>query len=145
MYLKKYGNYYSNLSDTIFIPQRISKFRCFLTQRPGLRSKIVSYLIFIITLFFATLSISTISYAWGDPEIVTKINSAFESIEDWILKISTPAAAVAVGTGVFMRKFSFGDEEKIRTGKKLLKGSLFSYAFILAIDLILSAIKSLIG
>lgn len=35
MYLKKYGNYYSNLSDTIFIPQRISKFRCFLTQRPG--------------------------------------------------------------------------------------------------------------
>lgn len=110
-----------------------------------MRSKIVSYLFFIITLFFATLSISTISYAWGDPEIVTKINSAFESIEDWILKISTPAAAVAVGTGVFMRKFSFGDEEKIRTGKKLIKGSLFSYGFILAIDLILSAIKSLIG
>ena len=69
----------------------------------------------------------------------------FESIEKWILKISTPAAAVAVGTGVFMKKFSFGDEEKIRTGKKLVKGSLFSYAFILAIDLILSAIKSLIG
>ena len=145
MYLKKYGNFYSNLSDTIFIPQRISKFRCFLTQRPGLRSKIVSYLFFIITLFFSTLSISTISYAWGDPEIVTKINSAFESIEDWILKFSSPAAAVAVGTGVFMRKFSFGDEEKIRTGKKLIKGSLFSYGFILAIDLILSAIKSLIG
>ena len=55
------------------------------------------------------------------------------------------AAAVAVGTGVFMKKFSFGDEEKIRTGKKLIKGSLFSYGFILAIDLILSAIKSLIG
>ena len=56
-----------------------------------------------------------------------------------------PAAAVAVGSGVFMKKFSFGDEEKIRTGKKLIKGSLFSYAFILAIDLILSAIKSLVG
>ena len=69
----------------------------------------------------------------------------FESIKEWILKISTPAAAVAVGTGAFMKKFSFGDEEKIRTGKKLIKGSLFSYAFILAIDLILSAIKSLIS
>lgn len=85
------------------------------------------------------------SFSWGDPQIVTKINSAFESIESWILKISTPAAAVAVGTGVFMRKFSFGDEEKIRTGKRIIKGSLFSYAFILAIDLILSAIKSLIS
>ncbi len=88
---------------------------------------------------------SSFSFAWGDPQIVSKITSAFESIKDWFLKIATPAAAVAVGTGVFMKKFSFGDEEKIRTGKKLIKGSLFSYAFILAIDLILSAIKSLIS
>ena len=72
------------------------------------------------------------------------MTSAFESIEGWLLKLSTPAAAVAVGTGIFMKKFSFGDEEKIRTGKKIIRGSLFSYAFILAIDLILSAIKSLI-
>ena len=73
------------------------------------------------------------------------MTSAFESIEGWLLKLSTPAAAVAVGTGVFMKKFSFGDEEKIRTGKKLITGSLFSYAFILAADLILSAIQSLIN
>lgn len=97
----------------------------------------------LFILFLHTFSLN--SFAWGDPQIVSKINSAFESIKDWLLKIATPAAAVAVGTGVFMKKFSFGDEEKIRTGKKLIKGSLFSYAFILAIDLILSAIKSLIS
>ena len=51
---------------------------------------------------------------------------------------------MAVGTGIFMRKFSFGDEDRIRMGKKIIRGSLFSYAFILGIDLILSAIKSLI-
>lgn len=103
-------------------------------------------LIFILFLFIIFLfALSSISFAWGDPQIVTKITSAFESIKDWLLKIATPAAAVAVGSGVFMKKFSFGDEEKIRTGKKLIKGSLFSYAFILAIDLILSAIKSLIS
>ena len=79
------------------------------------------------------------------PKLVTKLNSAFEDIESWIIKIATPAAAVAVCSGALMRKFSFGDEEKIRTGKKLITGSLFSYAFILAIDLILSAIQSLIG
>ena len=96
---------------------------------------------FVFVAFFTPSSFC----AWGDPELVSKINSAFEKIESWLLTIATPAAAVAVGTGVFMKKFSFGDEEKIRTGKKLIKGSLFSYAFILAIDLILSAIKSLIG
>lgn len=99
------------------------------------------FILFILLAFF----IPSISFALGDPKLISTINSAFEDIEGWILKISTPAAAVAVGTGVFMKKFSFGDEEKIRTGKKLIKGSLFSYAFILAIDLILSAIKSLVG
>lgn len=79
------------------------------------------------------------------PKLVTKLSSAFKDIKSWLLKLATPAAAVAVGAGLFMKKFSFGDEEKIRTGKKIIKGSLFSYAFILAIDLILSAIKSLIS
>ena len=100
--------------------------------------------IFILS-FILLFSFESTSFCWGDPQIVTKINSAFETIKGWILKIATPAAAVAVGTGAFMKKFSFGDEEKIRTGKKLIRGSLFSYAFILAIDLILSAIKSLIS
>ena len=44
-----------------------------------------------------------------------------------------------------MKKFSFGDEERIRIGKKIIHGSLFSYAFILAIDLILSTIEILIS
>ena len=100
--------------------------------------------IFIFSIFFIIFLFNN-SFAWGDPQIVGKINSAFLNIEKWIIQISTPAAAVAVGSGIFMRKFSFGDEERIRMGKKIIKGSLFSYAIIMAIDLILSAIESLIA
>ena len=106
------------------------------------KQKLFLFILFLSFLFILSFNSSVFA---AEPKIVGKINSAFEEIEKWILKISTPAAAVAVGTGVFMKKFSFGDEEKIRTGKKLIKGSLFSYAFILAIDLVLSAIKSLVG
>ena len=102
-------------------------------------------ILFIFILFtYIILILSTTVFA-STPKLVKKLNSAFEEIESWIIKISTPAAAVAVCSGALMRKFSFGDEEKIRTGKKLITGSLFSYCFILAIDLILSAIQSLIG
>lgn len=101
--------------------------------------------IFSIILFsYILFSFNCFSFA-ATPKLVTKLNDAFEDIESWIIKIATPAAAVAVCTGALMRKFSFGDEEKIRTGKKLMTGSLFSYGFILAIDLILSAIQSLIS
>ncbi|MEI3401260.1 MAG: pilin [Clostridia bacterium] len=102
-------------------------------------------LLFIITLFIYIILILSPIVLGATPKLVNKLNDAFKDIEGWIIKISTPAAAVAVCTGALMRKFSFGDEEKIRTGKKLITGSLFSYAFILAIDLILSAIQSLIG
>lgn len=106
------------------------------------------YLLFFIILFIIFYFIfSPNSFALFDttPKLVSKLTSAFESIESWLLTLSTPAAAVAVGVGVFMKKFSFGDEERIRIAKKLIRGSLFSYAFILAIDLILSAIQSLIS
>jgi len=102
----------------------------------------ISLTIIFIFLFFYLFS--NICYA-ATPKLITKLDNAFEDIEKWLINLATPAAAVAVGTGVFMKKFSFGDEEKIRTAKKLIRGSLFSYAFILAIDLILSAIKSLIA
>ena len=104
--------------------------------------KIIIILLFFILLF----NIFNISYCFFDstPKIVTKLNDAFTKIEEWLLKLATPAAAVAVGTGIFMKKFSFGDEERIRIAKKLIRSSLFSYGFILAIDLILSAIKTLI-
>ena len=95
--------------------------------------------LFIIFIFYFSTNVFA-----SDPKLVTKLNSAFSEIKGWLIKLATPAAAVAVGTGIFMKKLSFGDEERIRTGKKLIKGLLFSYAFILAIDLILSAISSLV-
>lgn len=110
-----------------------------------MKNKKIFFILFIILFMLITLFILSGSVFAADPKLVTTINKAFENIENWLIKLSTPAAAVAVGTGVFMKKFSFGDEEKIKIGKKLIKSSLFSYGFILAIDLILSAIKSLIG
>ena len=99
----------------------------------------IIFLVFIFLNCFCTFSFGVY------PKLVNTITSAFKTIESWLLRISTPAAAVAVGSGVFMKKFSFGDEERIRTGKRVIRGSLFSYAFILCIDLILSAIQSLIN
>ncbi len=110
-----------------------------------MKNKKIFYIIFILIFsIILFLSLSTYTYA-REPALVKTITKAFKEIKSWLLKIATPAAAVAVATGMFMQKFSFGDEERIRTGKKLVKNSLFAYAFILAIDLILSAIESLIG
>ena len=107
------------------------------------KKRFLFILLFILFLLIFTSNVSA-NILNGNPEIVDKLNSAFEKIESWMLKLATPAAAVAVAVGLFMKKFSFGDEERLRIAKKLIRGSLFSYAFILVLDLILSAISSLL-
>ena len=102
--------------------------------------------IFIIFTIFLLIFITytNVSFA-ADPKLVTKLKSAFEKIEDYIIRLATPVAAVSVGVGALMRKFSFGDEEKIRTGRNLIRGSIISYIVILLTDMILSLINTLLG
>ena len=95
-------------------------------------------MILIITFLFATTT-----YCASDPKLIKTINSGLTKIKEWIIKLSTPAAAVAIGTGILMKKFSFGDEDRIVAGKRLIKSTIFSYAFILCVDLVLSAIQTL--
>lgn len=107
------------------------------------KKRFLFVLLFILFLLIFSSNVSANIFN-GNPEIVDKLNSAFEKVESWMLKLATPAAEVAVAVGLFMKKFSFGDEERLRIAKKLIRGSLFSYAFILVLDLILSAISSLL-
>ena len=112
-----------------------------MNKKMNLKNKIfIIFVLFLILFFFYT----NISFA-ADPKLISKLKDAFEKIEDYIMKLATPVAAVSVGVGALMRKFSFGDEEKIRTGKNLIRGSIISYVVILLTDMILSLISTLLG
>lgn len=90
--------------------------------------------------------ISPFDYSYAAyPKLISTLVNAFETIENWLTILAAPAAAVSVTTGLFMKKFSFGDEEKIRTGKKLIKTALFSYAFVLLLKLVLTTISNLLA
>lgn len=106
--------------------------------------KFLYYTLFIILISISIIfSFSIYSFA-GYPKLINKLISAFENIKSYIIAIATPIAAVAIGSGFLMQKFSFGDEERIRTGKKLIRTSIISYTFILVLDLLISLIETLI-
>lgn len=99
-----------------------------------------------IIILFCFLIFSQFNYIFAfAPKIVNKLNSSFNDIEKWCIKLATPAAAVSLAIGLFIKKFSFGDEERIRISKKIIRATLISYALLLAIDLVLAAIKSLVS
>ena len=77
------------------------------------------YFIFIILLsILLFFSLSSISYA-STPKIISKLGSAFEDIQSWMLKLATPAAAVAVAVGLFMKKFNY-KKNYLKKQKKLI-------------------------
>lgn len=101
---------------------------------------------FIYTFFVSIIFISALSnFAFAaDPKLVSTLTGAFSKIEGYIVKIATSFAAVAVATGLLMRKFSLGDEKKIYRANNLIKGSITSYVLVVCIDLILSFIDTVL-
>ena len=99
--------------------------------------------VLIITLILS-FTLSTFSFA-AYPKLVNRLLEAFDKIKQYLVAISTPSAAIAIASGFLMQKFSFGDEERIRKGKKLIKTSIISYSFILLLDLIINLVETLVG
>lgn len=84
--------------------------------------------------------VNTYATTEKSPLLVNKFKKAFEKIQEYLILIATPAAGVAICTGLLMRKFSFGDEERVRTAKKLIRGTIIAYALIISTKLILNFI-----
>jgi Ni,Fe-hydrogenase I cytochrome b subunit len=93
---------------------------------------------------FMVLLITGISYAATYPQIMNNVEAALDKIKTWMITIATPAAAIGVITGVLIKKFSFGDTERMLTGRRLIRASLSSYALVVGIDLVLKAITTFV-
>lgn len=102
---------------------------------------IIKFTIAFFVIFFSFIYPINI-YAVTDksPILVNKFKRAFEKIQEYLILIATPAAGVAICTGLLMRKFSFGDEERVRTAKKLIRGTIIAYSLIISTKLILNFI-----
>lgn len=56
--------------------------------------------------------------------------------------MSTAAAGVGVGTGVFMKKLSLGKQDKIELGNKVVKDSIIGWGTLNALGIILNFVSN---
>lgn len=110
-----------------------------------MKNKYKKIIIFCIVLMSLFVFISTIYGATATaPTLVNKLNSALKKIQSYLVKIAAPAAGVAIATGVLMRKLSFGDEEKMIKGKKVITNAIICYGIVISIDLIIKFVDSVL-
>lgn len=53
----------------------------------------ISFIFILFLIFIFSLSLTSLA---AYPKLISRLINGFETIKDWIVKISTPAAAVAV-------------------------------------------------
>ncbi len=107
------------------------------------RKKFLLFYIAFVSIVFICL-FSNIAFA-ADPKLVSTLTGAFTKIKGYIVRIATSFVAVAIATGLLMRKFSLGDEKKIYRANNLIKGSITSYVLIVCIDLVLSFVDTVLA
>ncbi len=105
--------------------------------------RIIKILTLIILISIIFSSFSTV-FAAKTPTLVNKLNSILKKIKEYMIKLAGPAAALAIATGVMIRKLSFGDEEKMIIGKRVIINAIFCYFIILLVDLIIKFIEALV-
>lgn len=102
--------------------------------------KMISILVVVSIMF----SLCSTVFGATTPSLVNKLNTILKKIKTYMVNLAGPAAALAIATGVMIRKLSFGDEEKMIIGKKVIINAIFSYFIILLVDLIVKFIEALV-
>lgn len=97
-----------------------------------------------LALMFCVVVIYSNVLAATTPTLITKLNTALKNILNYMKKLATPAAGVAIATGVMIRKLSFGDEEKMIIGKRTIINAIVGYLIIQLIDLIIKFIEGIV-
>lgn len=104
----------------------------------GYRSVLVFvYSVFVFAFLSATSGKSVISAAGGDESLINNITKLIQKVYGTIVALSSAAAGIGVGCGVFMKKFSMGKQDKIELGNKLVKDSIIGWFTINSIGFIL--------
>jgi len=98
----------------------------------------------VLTVMLCVVTLTNSVFAATTPTLINKLNTALKRILEYIEKLATPAAGVAIATGVMIRKLSFGDEEKMIIGKRTIINAIVGYLIIQLIDLIIKFIEGLV-
>ncbi len=108
------------------------------------RMNVAKTISIVLMLLCVIVILNEVYAAATTPTLINKLNTALKKILSYLEKLATPAAGVAIATGVMIRKLSFGDEEKLILGKRTIINAIVGYLIIQLIDLIIKFIEGIV-
>lgn len=94
--------------------------------------KLLALRLFLIIIIFIFTFLTNV-FAVG---LMDNAQQLLNDVYGRLVAFSTAAAGIGVGTGVFMRKFSFGKQHQIELGGKIIKDSIIGWCVLNGLALI---------
>ena len=101
---------------------------------------VLSYV--IIAMVFMSEVVLADDPAYSD--IFNQADVMFSYVQGKLFQLSGGAVIIAVGIGIFMKKFSMGKQDKIETGNKIIRDSLVGFLFLNSMPVVVKTMKGLI-
>ena len=100
-----------------------------------------------LRVFFAAMLIAAffVLPAAASGDVFEAGKTLLGDVQKWFLIVSTPAAAVGSGFGLFQKVTSAGDHQKIEMGNRAIKTSIIGWAGVNGLTLILNTIQKYIA
>lgn len=82
-------------------------------------------------------TVSSATSATQTQDLIAVVTNMLTELSGTILRLSTAAALIGVGTGAFFKKLSFGKPDRIETGNKLIVNSIWGWVLLNGLTTIL--------
>jgi hypothetical protein len=98
-------------------------------MKKNLKRRIFNVMKFMFTFGVVFGSLTVIGFAGAmttATKLFTKASIFLDEIANGLLYVSMGAAVVAIATGVLMKKFSMGKQDKIETGNRIIRETIIA-------------------
>jgi hypothetical protein len=118
--------FFKKINDTIL--------KCYVKSNTSRKYGLLAFTSYVVGV---SVLFEMMNYANPAGDLLDVITNMFNDLAGAILRLSTAAALIGVGTGAFFKKLSFGKPDRIETGNKLIVNSIWGWILINGLTTIL--------
>lgn len=124
------------LSGSEWLNEKILK--TYITCQDNAKNQVLAIGAYVVSV---GIVLETMVIATAPPQaqdLIAVVTNMLTELSGTILRLSTAAALIGVGTGAFFKKLSFGKPDRIETGNKLIVNSIWGWVLLNGLTTILA-------
>lgn len=111
--------------------------RTYICYQDSLKHEVLAIGAYVLAVSITIETVALATQPAQPQDLISVVTNVLTELSGTILRLSTAAALIGVGTGAFFKKLSFGKPDRIETGNKLIVNSIWGWVLLNGLTTIL--------